>query len=230
MRTIQHLTRWKSLIIFLGMGLLLAAPLKACTVVVSWNANSESDLAGYKVYYGTEPGVYIYSFDVGNVTEKEVSSLTVGMTYYFVVTAYDYSGNESDPSDEVSFYVADEEPPTIVSAECVQNDRVVVVFNEPIESASAELVSNYSINNGVVVQVAELQPDLKTVHLFTTLHMNGSYILTVNNVRDTALVNNTIENDSQVSYEWEGNDEIAPEVASVELKLRDFWPLHLPNL
>ena len=222
MRYRQQIIRWKSLIIFLGMGLLLAAPLKACTVEVSWNANTESDLTGYKVYYGTEPGVYYTSFDVGNVTEYEVSGLTIGTTYYFVVTAYDDNGNESDPSEEVPFYAADEEPPTIASATCVQNDRVVVVFSESVENASAELISNYSINNGVVIQVAELQSDLKTVHLFTTLHMNGSFLLTVNNVRDNALVNNTIETDSQVSYEWQGNDEVAPEVASVELKLRDF--------
>lgn len=61
-----------------------------------------TDLAGYRVYYGTATGQYSYSVDVGNSTDCVIDGLTSGTTYYFVVTSYDSSGNESEPSNEIS--------------------------------------------------------------------------------------------------------------------------------
>ena len=71
------------------------------TVTVTWTANSEADLRGYRVYVGTRSGVRSQSFDVGNVTSTRLT-LPLGSTYWFSVTAYDSSGNESSPSGEIS--------------------------------------------------------------------------------------------------------------------------------
>lgn len=71
-------------------------------LIVTWNANSESDLAGYRIYYGTESSSYSANIDVGKVTSYILQNLNEGKTYYVVVTAYDLSGNESLPSIEVS--------------------------------------------------------------------------------------------------------------------------------
>jgi hypothetical protein len=60
-----------------------------------------TSLAGYKVYYGTTPGVFA-SVDVGYTSSYQVAGLTKGQTYYFTVTAYDSNGNESDYSTIVS--------------------------------------------------------------------------------------------------------------------------------
>jgi hypothetical protein len=60
-----------------------------------------SSLGGYKVYYGTTPGVYT-SINVGPVSSAQVAGLTTGAVYYFAVSAYDSSGNESDLSEVVS--------------------------------------------------------------------------------------------------------------------------------
>ena len=60
-----------------------------------------TDLAGYKVYYGTTPGVYS-SIVVGNVTSHQIVGLTKGQNYYFTVTAYDMAGYESDFATVVS--------------------------------------------------------------------------------------------------------------------------------
>lgn len=57
-------------------------------------------VAGYKIYYGTEAGVYTNVIDVGKVNTYTVSGLSVGNTYFFAVTAYDANGVESDPTDE----------------------------------------------------------------------------------------------------------------------------------
>ncbi|HQI01919.1 MAG TPA: fibronectin type III domain-containing protein [Deltaproteobacteria bacterium] len=73
----------------------------AAGVMVSWAENSESDLAGYRVYYGTASRDYESSLDAGDFTSIEIDGLTPGNTYYIAVTAYDDQGNESDFSDEV---------------------------------------------------------------------------------------------------------------------------------
>ncbi len=85
----------------------------AGTATISWNANTESDLAGYKIYYGTSARTgtnpktcglcgYSTSIDVGKVTTYTFSNLTDGQTYYFSVSAFDTSTNESSFSSEVS--------------------------------------------------------------------------------------------------------------------------------
>lgn len=57
-------------------------------------------VAGYKVYYGAESGVYTNVIDVQNVNTYTVSGLPVGYTYFFAITAYDAERVESDPTDE----------------------------------------------------------------------------------------------------------------------------------
>jgi hypothetical protein len=71
------------------------------TATVTWAANNEADLAGYKLYVGTVSGVYNKTIDVGNRTSY-VITLPKGVTYFFAVTAYDKSGHESRHSGEQS--------------------------------------------------------------------------------------------------------------------------------
>jgi len=72
--------------------------LKAATL--TWNPVTTTPLDGYKIYIGTVPGQYTQAITAGNVTSFTVESLSVGITYYFVVTAYNSAG-ESAPSNEV---------------------------------------------------------------------------------------------------------------------------------
>ncbi|MFV1975927.1 MAG: fibronectin type III domain-containing protein [Candidatus Scalindua sp.] len=74
-------------------------------VTISWNANTEPDLAGYKVHYGISSGNYDTNADIGNETSYALSNLASGVTYYITVTAYDSSGNESVYSDELIYNV-----------------------------------------------------------------------------------------------------------------------------
>ena len=71
------------------------------TITVSWSANQEADLAGYRIYVGTRSGSHPQMFDVGNVLSKQLT-LPLGYTYFVVITAYDKVGNESSPSAELS--------------------------------------------------------------------------------------------------------------------------------
>lgn len=88
--------------------LAIAGIAQAATVQVTWNPNTEPDLSGYKLYHGTASGQYGEPVDVGNVT-GHVMEITPqhGATYYFALTAYDTSGNESGYSDEASCFIPD---------------------------------------------------------------------------------------------------------------------------
>ena len=81
--------------------LIFPVRVSASLVAITWNNNTESDLAGYRVYYGTMPGGYDYVLDARYNNQIYVSGLEEGLPYYFAVTAYDWSGNESDFSEEV---------------------------------------------------------------------------------------------------------------------------------
>ncbi len=61
-----------------------------------------NDLAGYRVYYGTTSRGYSSATDVGRTTSSNIGGLFYGVAYYFAVTAYDASGNESQFSNEVT--------------------------------------------------------------------------------------------------------------------------------
>ncbi|OGZ35097.1 MAG: hypothetical protein A2174_00425 [Candidatus Portnoybacteria bacterium RBG_13_41_18] len=85
----------------------------AGSATLSWNPNAEADLNGYRIYYGTSPRTgnnpktcvlcgYLTKVDVGKTTTYTISNLTNGQTYYFSVSAYDTSNNESVFSSEVN--------------------------------------------------------------------------------------------------------------------------------
>ncbi len=88
----------------------------AGNAALSWDANTEADLAGYNVYYGTVSGSYGTPTDVGNQITHTITGLADG-TYYFAVTAYDTSGNESGFSTEASKTIsASDTTPPVISA------------------------------------------------------------------------------------------------------------------
>jgi hypothetical protein len=78
----------------------------AQSVTLAWNANSEPDIAGYKIYYRSADGGTPEVIDVGNTTTFSVSIPGSGTTY-FRVTAYNNASLESQPSPEVSYTTGD---------------------------------------------------------------------------------------------------------------------------
>ncbi len=76
---------------------------------ITWSPNTEPDLAGYKIYWGASPGVYTsnVSVAVGTTSRIMTGISPIQKWYYFALTAYDTSGNESAFSAEVKFYISD---------------------------------------------------------------------------------------------------------------------------
>ncbi len=80
------------------------------SVTLSWMPPTEntdnsalSDLAGFKILYGTTPGVYTNTIDIKNpsISSYVIDNLPQN-TYYFVITAYNSSGISSGYSNEAS--------------------------------------------------------------------------------------------------------------------------------
>jgi type IV pilus assembly protein PilY1 len=83
----------------------------AAQIKLAWDASTETDLAGYKVYYGTSSRTYTNSVDVGDATMYTLTGLTEGKTYYIAVTAYNTLKQESGYSSEVSGVATEPQPP-----------------------------------------------------------------------------------------------------------------------
>ena len=99
----------RGIVLTLVAGLALAQ--SALCASFGWDPNTESNIAGYRLYYGSSSGNYTQSVDVGNVTQATLSGLTGGNTYYATVAAYNTAALEGAKSTEVSFTAAVTTPP-----------------------------------------------------------------------------------------------------------------------
>lgn len=114
-------TRWTTLFLIVMFAVVMAPGLPtvsvmAANVTFTWNPNTESDLAGYKVYWGDATRAYAAHVDVP-AAAGEVKTATIdvqpedGRTVYFAATAYDSAGNESGYSNEATWQVPDHTAP-----------------------------------------------------------------------------------------------------------------------
>ncbi len=92
--------------IAMAVGLLLWSTM-AWGATLTWDANTESDLAGYRVYQCNQlpcrqdKGTATMLVTLGKVTSFEIGKPAI--TKYYMITAYDFANNESDPSGVVIY-------------------------------------------------------------------------------------------------------------------------------
>lgn len=90
-----------TLLALAGAGILACAAPPVPGVRLSWDANTETDLSGYRVHRRAAPGAPPETREAGLVTTFEWVGLSA--TNHFYVTAVNVLGLESDPSDEVVY-------------------------------------------------------------------------------------------------------------------------------
>ena len=121
------MTFWRSrqLYFFFFLVLLLNAspsfaqsgPIITSDCQIAWDANSEADLVGYRLYAETNPGVYgVPTSILAPTTSAKCSSLNIKTNgqYYLAISAYDTTGNESLISYSVPFYLQLPIAPTVI--------------------------------------------------------------------------------------------------------------------
>ncbi len=97
---------------------LQAEALATGSVSLTWEGVDDSDLAHYAIYRSETSGGPYDAVGQSPSTQWVDTNTTSGATYYYVVTAVDTFGNESDPSNEASATVGD----------------MTVVFSDDMES------------------------------------------------------------------------------------------------
>lgn len=176
-------------------------------VTLSWDVATDNvGVDGYKVYYGeqsvtSQGGNYQYTLEVGDVIEYDVKNLVNGTTYYFAVTAYDASGNESEsysleakatpqaaPLTEAVEPLPlgdDGKAPTVKAAEGYSNVQIKVTFSESVqipveEPQTAFLVEDNLTGEFLPLLDAQVLPNDKKVVIIETAPQDASseYILT----------------------------------------------------
>ena len=104
------------------------------SVTFEWDANTEPDLLGYKIYQSNTSGAY--TLGPGN----EVGTIPVGIQtitledlpggiYFWVLTAFDTEGNESFPSNEVTAILDSLSPDT--PSNFIITIKVIVTVEHP---------------------------------------------------------------------------------------------------
>jgi Fibronectin type III domain/Dockerin type I domain len=138
------------------LSFVLSGPVfSATTIQLSWSPNSEPDLSGYRLRYGTSPGAYNQTIDVGNVTSYSVPGLDSSITYYFVLHAYDAAGNVSLPSNEASGKpsIVAGPSPTVASALEVASGSVYILQSGQhsirVMGANFQVGATASLGSGV---------------------------------------------------------------------------------
>ena len=147
----------------------------AAEVQLTWNANTETDLAGYRIYKGLQSGSYTSNVSAGKVTTATMTGLEAGKTYYFAATAYNTSNQESGYSNEIVYQVAAPAPSTWTITASASGNGTISPSGTSTVSQGASLTytisagSNYKVSDVVVDGVSQ---GSKTSYTFTGVLTN----------------------------------------------------------
>ncbi|HQZ39791.1 MAG TPA: hypothetical protein PLH72_12210 [Vicinamibacterales bacterium] len=134
----------------------------AQTVTATWDRNTDSYTAGYRLYYGNAPGTYATNVDTGNQTSRQLT-LSPGQTYYFVVRAYNSTSELGPASTEASVTISPlpPAPPTAqITASLGANSTALVSW----QTTNA---SSVAINGATVAASGSAQYPISTTTTYS---------------------------------------------------------------
>lgn len=194
----------------------------AADVALAWDANTEPDVAGYRIYYGALPGERDQMVDAGNVTTIIVAGLVEGQTYSFHATCYNTAGLESAPSNAIEYSVPGSgpgnEPPIAQSMEVITAEdtpvNIVLSGSDPDGDTLAYIITSEPAHGTLTGVAPDLtytpSADFVGSDQFTFAVSDGHVqsepavvSITVNDVANTALrIIETVATDYGVILSW----------------------------
>ena len=139
----------KTYFMFLFISIVLSNSLSARSITLTWEPVGDQDLRTYRIHWGSTSRQYDNFTDVGMETSYTLSALQDDVKYYFVVTAIDFWGNESEFSNEAISSGGQQQPSLPERFELKEaypnpfNAQTVFDFEVPLDSHIKISVYNY---------------------------------------------------------------------------------------
>ncbi len=125
--------------------------------LLTWHANLEADLSGYKIYYNTSAGYpYSDSIDVGNITSYSFIPPSQGTIYYITVTAYDINADGVNDQFEgyESWYAKEKTTfPSSITEKGNEIPKLFILYQNYPNPFNPSTTILYSLNKGGFVNL-----------------------------------------------------------------------------
>ncbi|MDB6019586.1 MAG: hypothetical protein JWR19_4075 [Pedosphaera sp.] len=189
-------------------------------VNLSWPAAPQTGLQGYHIYRAgsvTGPFTRLNGPYITGTTFTDTNP-PAGTKSYLVKAVRLETASGSGTYLNSSQGVFDEQAPRILLADDLTATKVKVLFDKPLNAASAQNAAHYQLSGGVSVNGAALQSDQRTVILNTSAQIDGvNYTLTINNISDQDSPANTVAPNISASYWYSETPEYANDTNTIAL-------------
>ena len=164
------------------------------SLTLTWSCSDPNgDPLTYSVYFGTTNNPPLVASNQSNASYNP-GQLNNSTIYYWKIVAKDNLGaTTSGPVWNFSTINAtggggnDVIPPKLIRVQCIQSDKVVLDFSEPLDENLATNLGNYVISNQLHVLSVKIDSSLDRIILTTDpANVNQLYTVTVSNLTDTA--------------------------------------------
>lgn len=186
-------------------------------VQLTWDDLStvESSIAGYKIYYGTDPASLSTIVDVGDVTSHSITSgLTPGQTYYFAIRGYDDDASSLNYTarsgiESLLYTTPDVTDPVISNIVSSPSDTSVTITFDTDEASDTQIEYGTTVSYG---STTTLDATLVTSHsaLISSLSPNTTYHYRI----ITADASNNTTTSSDQTFTTDSTPDTTPPVRS----------------
>lgn len=102
---------------------------KGSSIYLSWDANTEPDLSGYRLHFFDQRGELLRTLDLKKATNYNMLNVEADVSYSIGVSAYDITANESECSSIISAVRATPTPPVLQADGDVNGDGFVTIID-----------------------------------------------------------------------------------------------------
>jgi len=163
--------------LILWIAMIAASCQAAVTVDLAWDPSLDTNATGYIVYWGPIAQTLPLRMPVGTNLTAVITGLQPGVTYDFYVTAHDDLGQESDPSNVVTYAVPDENHAP--SLDPLTNVVALIGQTVTLTACASDVDTNQTLHFSLTEAPAGAVIDQKTGAFAWTTLVEGVYPVTI---------------------------------------------------